>query len=335
MVISNEKALMLHGFFGNKCSIDNNITYNSFVGQYSIDIMGTNIDLEGAAYGNSIEDNAFCQNENGCSQDILIKQKFSNSLFWQHEYNIIYEPGESRQVLGAEFASNLASDWDSRPMEFIDGYYYIGFDNPNQGERIFNIKYNVAGVSYDYYAISTQGLAGEVYINGMLLDCSYTYYFPVYSANFKAMINGNGSFSNPGADRRLQGCDQLCSQDRLSQRVSWTDAGELSVPGGVFTGNCYVNGTLQFDCPVAGKDAKVSGAFDWWAAIIGFTMQDDRSGISAPMKTAYISSEPWRLEDGVTIFYPEGSYAYWLDVNPCHPDVILEGSAHHVNIPSS
>ncbi|MFC1732035.1 N-acetylmuramoyl-L-alanine amidase [candidate division KSB1 bacterium] len=327
---SDYRAIHIGNFFGGDCSFNNTISENCLIDQEEpgMYVVKEPVNSDGVVKENQFLNNAYSETEAECQEELDQKNRFSNPDLWQHEYNIIYEPGELRQISGVEFASNLLTEWDSIPMEIVDGYHYIGFDSPLQGERVFNIKYNVDSVGYDYFAITTQGLAGNIYINGHELGCDYSYYIPDYSANYKVIIEGNGEFSNPEGEK-LEGCDQLCSEEKLNQRVSWTGA-ELYVPGAVFTGNCYVNGTLEFDCPVVGKDTRVSGAFDSWAASVGFTADADRSGTTGSMHDIYIASESWRQEDGLTIFYPEGEYAYWLDVNHCHPDVILEGWAHHI-----
>ncbi|MBU0536061.1 MAG: peptidoglycan DD-metalloendopeptidase family protein, partial [Nanoarchaeota archaeon] len=197
-IFETSDGIQLNKFLRNKCSGDNTFIGNCFVDSDSINIMGSIIFNGDDAYDTVVEGNVVADDAGECQVLFDQQNQFSNPLFWQHQYNVIYEPGELRDISDVELASNIknVSSWDIVDMQEIDGFYYFGFDDISAGEKVLTLRYMVQGVSYDYYyAVSTQGLSGTIYINGEPLDCGYAHYFPPLSANYKVVMDGQEGFS--------------------------------------------------------------------------------------------------------------------------------------------
>ncbi|MBD3313112.1 peptidoglycan DD-metalloendopeptidase family protein, partial [Candidatus Woesearchaeota archaeon] len=340
-IFETSEGIKLGKFFNNKCSKQNNFTDNCFAGSQKVDVMGKIITDGEEAYGNIMTGSSLANASDQCfyqtEEDIL-----SNSLFWQHDYNIVYNLTDPKPASRVSFMSNFVSDWDVVDMQELEGLYYIGFDSLAAGERIFNIEYDV-GRAMNYYAVSSQGLAGDVYLNGQKLDCNNAYYSAPYSANFKVVLDGEADFTSSGTEGLLPVCSQLCSEEKLSRRTEWLSGGELSVPSAVFTGQCYYippggDFTLGFGCPAHDRNLNISGAYSWNAGDM-LMMDSDLNGISNSFQQSYESAPLSDQDNGFSVYFTENSTDYWMDYNPCHPDVVLVIDAdgkwvHHIMPPS-
>jgi len=109
-------------------------------------------------------------------------------------------------------------------------------------------------------------------------------------------------------------------------KVAFTSTGELYIPSGVFSGDCYINDTgAKVPCgTIAGKTAKISGAFDGYANKYDFNIKSNSGcGLGeAAFKSAFESSA--NMNKGFSVFFLVGTTKYWMGVNPSHPSVLKD-----------
>jgi len=120
----------------------------------------------------------------------------------------------------------------------------------------------------------------------------------------------------------------VANTTNVSNRVGWLSTGELYIPKGVLTGHCYSNNLRILNCPVLGKDVRISGSFDWYAEQVKYFSQTaSLCGKSEPgFKQKYLSASQEYQNKGFSLVYYVNGTAYWLEVNASHPDILTDGT---------